>query len=51
MKKIMLRLSIFGQLGCLLGMFLNLDNNLWTLYAALLGVSVCMMLCSLDDDY
>lgn len=41
---------VLAQAGCLLGMFLNVDNNLWTLYAALLGVAFCMMIISLDDD-
>jgi len=50
MKKTMRRLSIIGQAGCLIGMFLNVDNGLWTLYAALLGVAFCMMIISLDDE-
>ena len=46
----MTKLWVFAQLGCLLGMFLNVDNSLWTLYAALLGVAFCMMIISLDDE-
>ncbi|MED4061680.1 hypothetical protein [Priestia megaterium] len=46
----MTKLWIVAQAACLLGMFLNLDNNVWTLFAALLGVAFCMMIISLDND-
>lgn len=41
---------VLAQIGCMIGMLLNVDNNLWTLYAALLGVAFCMMIISLDKE-
>lgn len=41
---------ILAQIGCLLGMFWNVNNDLWTLYAALLGVAFCMMVINLDKE-
>lgn len=41
---------VLVQIGCGIGMLLNVDNNIWTLYAALLGVAFCMMIISLDDE-
>ena len=45
-----LKLSVFGQLACLYMMFKNVESNVWTLWAAILGVCFCFMLCCLDED-
>lgn len=41
---------VIAQFACMIGMLLHVDDNLWTLYAALLGVAFCMMIISLDDE-
>lgn len=41
---------VLCQIGLVIGMLLNVDNNMWTLYAALLGVAFCMTIISIDEE-
>lgn len=41
---------VLCQIGCIIAMLLNVDNSLWVLYTALLGVSFAMMIISLHRD-
>lgn len=51
MKKIIRRTSIIGQAAFLLCMLLNVDSNLWNLFAVLFTICFTAMILTLEDDY